>query len=99
MGALRVKLTKSDRKNIAERPAHIQVVGERYGPEMIALVQDLRMSCGARHVTMTFAKSRFASRKYTKVIAKYSAAGQPQEKYFSTAIGQCFSSSIFGSVK
>src|ERR1700726_1380672 len=39
MGALRVILTESDRKNIAERLAQIQVVGERYTPEMMALVQ------------------------------------------------------------
>jgi aryl-alcohol dehydrogenase-like predicted oxidoreductase len=39
MGALRVNLTESDRKNIAERLARIQVVGERYTPEMMALVQ------------------------------------------------------------
>ncbi len=39
MGALQVKLTESDRKKIAERLAQIQVVGERYAPEMMALVQ------------------------------------------------------------
>ena len=39
MGALGVKLTESGRKNIAERPAQIQLVGERYAPEMMALVQ------------------------------------------------------------
>ena len=39
MGALRVKLAESDRKKIAERLAQIQVVGERYTPEMMALVQ------------------------------------------------------------
>ena len=39
MGALRVNLTESDRKNIAERLAQIQVVGERYAPELMALVQ------------------------------------------------------------
>lgn len=39
MGALRVNLTASDRKKIAERFAQIQVVGERYTPEMMALVQ------------------------------------------------------------
>jgi aryl-alcohol dehydrogenase-like predicted oxidoreductase len=39
MGALRVKLAESDRKKIAERIAQIQVVGERYTPEMMALVQ------------------------------------------------------------
>jgi aryl-alcohol dehydrogenase-like predicted oxidoreductase len=39
MGALRVSLTDSDRKKIAERIAQIQVVGERYTPEMMALVQ------------------------------------------------------------
>jgi hypothetical protein len=39
MGALRVQLTESDRKKIAERLAQIQVVGERYTPEMMSLVQ------------------------------------------------------------
>jgi aryl-alcohol dehydrogenase-like predicted oxidoreductase len=39
MGALQVSLTESDRKKIAERLAQIQVVGERYTPEMMALVQ------------------------------------------------------------
>ena len=39
MGALRVTLTESDRKNIADRLAQIQVVGERYTPEMMSLVQ------------------------------------------------------------
>jgi len=39
MDALRVNLTESDRKNIAERVAQIQVVGERYAPGMMSLVQ------------------------------------------------------------
>lgn len=39
MGALQVNLTESDRKNIAERLSQIQVVGERYAPAMMALVQ------------------------------------------------------------
>ena len=39
MGALRVTLTESDRKKIAERLAQIAVVGERYTPDMMALVQ------------------------------------------------------------
>jgi aryl-alcohol dehydrogenase-like predicted oxidoreductase len=39
MGALQVKLTASEQKSIAERLAQIQVVGERYAPEMMALVQ------------------------------------------------------------
>ena len=39
MGALHVSLTESDRKKIAERLAQIPVVGERYTPEMMALVQ------------------------------------------------------------
>jgi aryl-alcohol dehydrogenase-like predicted oxidoreductase len=39
MGALQVRLTEIDRKKIAERLAQIQVVGERYAPEMMALVQ------------------------------------------------------------
>ncbi len=39
MGALRISLTESDRKKIAERLARIPVVGERYTPEMMALVQ------------------------------------------------------------
>ena len=39
MGALRVNLTEDDRKKIAERAAQFQVVGERYTPDMMALVQ------------------------------------------------------------
>jgi aryl-alcohol dehydrogenase-like predicted oxidoreductase len=39
MGALQVKLTESDRKKIAERVAQFQIVGERYTPDMMALVQ------------------------------------------------------------
>ena len=39
MGALRVNLTESDLKNIAERLAEIQIFGERYAPEMMSLVQ------------------------------------------------------------
>jgi hypothetical protein len=39
MGALQVVLTESDRKNIAARLASIQVVGERYAPEMMALTE------------------------------------------------------------
>src|SRR6202047_4187884 len=39
MGALRVNLNESDRKNIAERLAQIQIVGERYAPEMMALTE------------------------------------------------------------
>ena len=39
MGALKVTLTASDLKNIAARLAQIQVVGERYAPDMMALVQ------------------------------------------------------------
>jgi aryl-alcohol dehydrogenase-like predicted oxidoreductase len=39
MGALQVTLTESDRKRIAERLAQIPVVGERYTPDMMALVQ------------------------------------------------------------
>jgi hypothetical protein len=39
MGALNVKLAESDRKKIAERLAQIRVVGERYTPDMMALVQ------------------------------------------------------------
>lgn len=39
MGALQVNLTESDRKNIAERLSQIQVVGERYAPAMMVLVQ------------------------------------------------------------
>jgi aryl-alcohol dehydrogenase-like predicted oxidoreductase len=39
MGALQVNLTESDRKKIAERLAHIPVVGERYAPEMMTLIQ------------------------------------------------------------
>jgi aryl-alcohol dehydrogenase-like predicted oxidoreductase len=39
MGALPVNLTEGDRKKIAERVAKIQIVGERYAPDMMALVQ------------------------------------------------------------
>ena len=39
MGALSVTLTESERKTIAERLAHIQVVGERYAPDLMALSQ------------------------------------------------------------
>ncbi len=39
MGALQVQLTESDRKKIADRLAQIPVVGDRYTPEMMALVQ------------------------------------------------------------
>ena len=39
MGALQVVLTESDRKNIAARLAAIQVVGERYAPEMLSLTE------------------------------------------------------------
>ena len=39
MGVLKVKLNESDRKKIAERLAQIQVVGDRYTPDMMALVQ------------------------------------------------------------
>jgi aryl-alcohol dehydrogenase-like predicted oxidoreductase len=39
MGALRVSLTDSDLKKIAERVAQFQIVGERYTPDMMALVQ------------------------------------------------------------
>ena len=39
MGALRANLTESDRRKIAERTAQFQVVGERYTPDMMALVQ------------------------------------------------------------
>jgi aryl-alcohol dehydrogenase-like predicted oxidoreductase len=39
MGALGVNLTESDRKKIAERLSQIQVVGDRYAPDMMALVQ------------------------------------------------------------
>jgi aryl-alcohol dehydrogenase-like predicted oxidoreductase len=37
MGALRVTLTETERKEIAERLAQIQVVGERYAPDLMAL--------------------------------------------------------------
>jgi aryl-alcohol dehydrogenase-like predicted oxidoreductase len=39
MGALKVTLTESDLKNIAARLAQIQIIGERYAPDMMALVQ------------------------------------------------------------
>ena len=37
MGALDVTLTENDPKNIAERLALIQVIGERYAPDLMAL--------------------------------------------------------------
>jgi aryl-alcohol dehydrogenase-like predicted oxidoreductase len=39
MGALRVNLAESDLKKIEEQVSKFQVVGERYTPEMMALVQ------------------------------------------------------------
>jgi len=39
MGALRVSLSAHDLQRIAARLADVQVVGERYTPEMMALVQ------------------------------------------------------------
>ena len=39
MGALNVKLTESDLKEINARLAQIEVFGERYAPDMMALVQ------------------------------------------------------------
>lgn len=39
MAALQVQLTESDKKKIADRVAQFQVVGERYTPDMMALVQ------------------------------------------------------------
>ena len=39
MGTLKVTLTESDLKNIAARLAQIQIIGERYAPDMMALVQ------------------------------------------------------------
>jgi aryl-alcohol dehydrogenase-like predicted oxidoreductase len=39
MGALAVTLTENDRKKIADRLAQIPIVGERYTPDMMALVQ------------------------------------------------------------
>jgi aryl-alcohol dehydrogenase-like predicted oxidoreductase len=39
MGALKVKLTESDLKEINARLAQIDVFGERYAPDMMALVQ------------------------------------------------------------
>jgi aryl-alcohol dehydrogenase-like predicted oxidoreductase len=39
MGALQVSLTDGDKKKIADRVAQFQVVGERYTPDMMALVQ------------------------------------------------------------
>jgi hypothetical protein len=38
MGALNVKLTERDLTEIAARCAQIPVVGERYAPDMMALV-------------------------------------------------------------
>ncbi len=39
ISALQVNLSESDRENIAERLTQIQVVGERYAPDMMSLVQ------------------------------------------------------------
>ena len=39
MGALQVTLTASDRKNIGERLAQIAVIGERYTPNMMAMLE------------------------------------------------------------
>ena len=39
MGALKVKLTESDLKEVNARIAQIEVFGERYAPDMMALVQ------------------------------------------------------------
>jgi len=39
MGALNVKLTESDLQEISARLAQIEVFGERYAPDMMALVQ------------------------------------------------------------
>ena len=39
MGAIEVNLADADLKKISERLARIQVVGERYAPEMMSLVQ------------------------------------------------------------
>jgi aryl-alcohol dehydrogenase-like predicted oxidoreductase len=39
MGARKVTLTESDLKNIAARLAKIQIIGERYAPDMMTLVQ------------------------------------------------------------
>ena len=40
MGALEVRLTAADLKKIAARLAECQIVGERYAPQMMALVQN-----------------------------------------------------------
>ena len=39
MGAINVKLTQNDLKTIGERLAEIEIVGERYTPQMMSLVQ------------------------------------------------------------
>ena len=39
MGALKVKLTAADLQKISAKLAEFQIVGERYTPEMMALVQ------------------------------------------------------------
>jgi len=39
MGALSVKLTDADLKKISAKLAEVQIIGERYTPEMMALVQ------------------------------------------------------------
>jgi aryl-alcohol dehydrogenase-like predicted oxidoreductase len=38
MGAVKVQLTDSDRQEIDERCRDIEVVGDRYTPEMMALI-------------------------------------------------------------
>ena len=39
MGAQKVKLTAADLKKISAKLAEFEIVGERYTPEMLALVQ------------------------------------------------------------
>ena len=39
MGALGVRLNKADLKKVAARLAQFEIVGERYTPQMMALVQ------------------------------------------------------------
>jgi hypothetical protein len=39
MGALKVTLSKADLKHIEARLAQIEVVGDRYTPQMMSLVQ------------------------------------------------------------
>jgi len=39
MGALNVRFTETDLKKISARLAEFEIIGERYTPQMMALVQ------------------------------------------------------------